>query len=66
MNDRVFLATMPKPFDEMSTEELRRERAWWANYVADTKNTGASVGVARDLVAAFDGMIARREREAAP
>lgn len=61
MIDRAFLATMPKPFDEMTVAELRAERDYWDRYVNDRENTGPSVGIARDLRTAFDGMIARRE-----
>lgn len=54
------------PFDQMSDDELRRERDYWNRYVNEADNSGPAVGVARDLRTACDAMLARRAQRVMP
>src|SRR5690348_139576 len=56
----AMMITILKPFDRMTIDELHREREHWDRYVREATDVSISLGVARELLARCDALIAQR------
>lgn len=53
----------PKPFDQMTLDELRRERDHWDEIIRNSMGWNSAIALAEELRLGCDAMIARRERQ---
>ena len=61
MSPGTFLpAVSAKPFDEMTLDEMKRERAYWHRMVTDATCSPRFLIAARDCRDVCDALIARR------